>query len=114
MERVSEPNEILFLETLTQPYLSELGYGGMRSGYPEAFDSTFKSFTQDEYIGSKLETYIKTGLGAEGYRSDPWMTEMKIVFPEKFEKVIKDKLSKIMESSSLYGLPEQVKFAKSA
>lgn len=81
-----EPNEILFLETLTQPYLSELGYGGMRSGYPEAFDSNFKSFTQDEYIGSKLETYIKTGLGAEGYRSDPWMTEMKIVFPEKFEK----------------------------
>ena len=47
--------------------------------------SNFKSFTQDEYIGSKLETYIKTGLGAEGYRSDPWMTEMKIVFPEKFD-----------------------------
>ena len=80
-----EPNEIFFLETLTQPYLSELGYDGMKSGYPEAFDINFKPFIRDEYIRSKLESYIRTGLGAEGYRTDPWLTEMKIVFPEKFE-----------------------------
>ena len=57
----------------------------MKSGYPKAFESNFKPFINDEYIGPKLESYIRTGLGVEGYRTDPWLTEMKIVFPEKFE-----------------------------
>ena len=79
-----EPNEILLLETLTQPYLSELGYEGMKSGYPDAFETNFSPFLSDKYIGPKLEAFIRTGLGSEGYRTDPWLTEMKIVFPEKY------------------------------
>ncbi|MDB2324446.1 sulfotransferase [Alphaproteobacteria bacterium] len=77
-------DEVCFLEFLTQPYLSELGYEGALDGKFYKGTVDFSHFFKDEYIFKKMQNYLKTGLGSEGYRTDPWLTEMKIVFPEKF------------------------------
>lgn len=79
-----DEDEILFLQIIAQPYLSELGYETSAKNLSEKTDLDLSNFLKDEYIQKKFSHYWQTGRGTEGYRTDPWLTEMKIVFPERF------------------------------
>ena len=78
-------SEILFLELISQPFLKKLKYESF--DYEKDFNfEMFNDFLKDDYIRDLFFYYLKTGNGVEGYRTDPWKTEMKIVFPERFKK----------------------------
>jgi hypothetical protein len=76
--------ERLFVELVCQPYMSTYGY--------EVCDPTSGTidwpeigrFLQDEFIAQRFSQWLKTGKGAQGYRTDPYDYEMKIVFPERY------------------------------
>ena len=76
--------ETLFLELITQPYLSRFGYEPekyfpTRSDWEEIY-----GYLEDPFLRSRFEKWLQTGEGSEGYRTDPYLTEMRIVFPERF------------------------------
>ncbi len=77
--------EIKFVEMITQPYLSEFGYDA--DGLPPTKEewSQMYDFLEDPLIRDRFSKLLKTGEGSEGYRTDPYLTEMRIVFPERFE-----------------------------
>ncbi|WP_420722583.1 sulfotransferase family protein [Hwanghaeella sp. LZ110] len=77
--------EIKFVEMITQPYLSEFGYDA--DGLPPTKEewSQMYNFLEDPLIRDRFSKLLKTGEGSEGYRTDPYLTEMRIVFPERFE-----------------------------
>lgn len=77
-------SEVLFIEMITQPYLSSLGYQG--SGYfptkqewAEIYD-----YVNDPFIKERISKYLISGQGSQGYRTDPYEYEMKLVFPERY------------------------------
>lgn len=76
--------EIAFVELICQPYLTPLGYkaeGQMpsRKEWNEIYD-----MLEDPFLEARFTRWLGVGEGTEGYRTDPYLTEMKIVFPERF------------------------------
>jgi Sulfotransferase family len=76
--------ETAFVELITQPLMSRFGYQG--SGYvPTRADwDEIASLLKDSFLKERFQHYIETGAGSIGYRTDPYLTEMRIVFPERF------------------------------
>lgn len=76
--------EVMFVELVTQPWLSAFGYES--SGYiPDAEEwREMYSLVNDDFLRDRFARWLTTGQGVEGYRSDPYTHEMKIVFPERF------------------------------
>lgn len=76
--------ETLFLELIAQPYMGQMGYEG--SGFQTGPDvwAEIENFLADPYIGDAFRNWLRTGKGREGYRTDPYETEMRIVFPERY------------------------------
>lgn len=77
--------ETIFVEMITQPYFSKYGYETEKY-FPAKKDwDEIYSFLEDPFLRGRFEKWLHTGQGSEGYRTDPYLTEMKIVFPERFE-----------------------------
>lgn len=76
--------EVMLIEMLTQPYLGRYGYES--SGFvPTAAEwGEMYAFLDDEFLQGRFRQWLTTGKGAEGYRSDPYTHEMRIVFPDRF------------------------------
>lgn len=78
------PAEIIFVEMICQPYLAACGYkpeGGLPS--KRDWDEIY-GMLEDPFIHDRFASWLGGSEGAEGYRSDPYLTEMRIVFPERF------------------------------
>ncbi len=76
--------ETMFVEMITQPYFSQYGYE-VEERFPSRQDwDEIYTFLEDPFLRERFEKWHRTGCGSEGYRTDPYLTEMKIVFPERF------------------------------
>jgi len=78
------PAETMFVELVTQPHLAGHGYQADPHFPSKADWDEIYGFLEDPFIRQRFQTLLQTGQGAEGYRTDPYVTEMKIVFPERF------------------------------
>ena len=77
-------SEVIFLEMVSQPYLNELGYVASNY-YPSADDwSDIYRYIEDPALKVRLIGWLTKGEGAQGYRTDPYIREMALVFPERF------------------------------
>jgi len=76
--------EVIFVEMVSQPYLSRLGYES--SGYiPTVEDwQTIHEYISEPFLDDRFKRWLHQGKGSQGYRSDPYQHEMKIVFPERY------------------------------
>ncbi len=80
--------EVMLVEMITQPYFSVYGYRS--SGYfptKSDWNAMYEVF-DDEFLQERFSRWLTSGLGAEGYRTDPYDHEMKIVFPERITSLI--------------------------
>lgn len=76
--------ETLFIEMIAQPYFSRMEYAS--SGFtPDRQEwAALHDFVSEEFLAERFRRWLTTGRGAQGYRTDPYEYEMKIVFPERF------------------------------
>lgn len=84
-ERLSRV-EVMFVELVTQPWLAYYGYES--SGFcptAEEWTSMFQ-LIDDGFLRGRFEHWLTSGRGVQGYRTDPYEHEMKIVFPERYAK----------------------------
>jgi hypothetical protein len=79
------PAETMFVEMVCQPYLAENGYQADDHMPDESDWAQMYRFLEDPFLRERFRRWLHTGRGSEGYRTDPYMTEMKIVFPERFK-----------------------------
>lgn len=79
--------EVMLIEMLTQPYFSEFNY--LSSKYIPTEDEWAEMYQliDDDFLRGRFSEWITKGRGAEGYRSDPYTHEMKIVFPERYPSI---------------------------
>ncbi|MGB0960284.1 MAG: sulfotransferase family protein [Halocynthiibacter sp.] len=74
-------NEELFLvEMLCQPHMSALGYAGSQQITETLDPSALGQLLNDPWLAKRINSYLSTGTPEQGYRSDPYKTEMDIVF----------------------------------
>lgn len=76
--------ETIFIEMISQPFFSKLGYTS--SGFvPEKadWDKIFE-YTTESFLDERFRKWLLTGQGSQGYRTDPYGYEMRLVFPERF------------------------------
>ena len=80
-------HEVCFVELFSQPYLADYGYSW--SGYVPSLDDWIKihEMMTSEFISSRVSKYLETGRGSQGYRSDPYLYEMQLVFPDRYESI---------------------------
>jgi len=78
--------EIIFIEMISQPFFARAGYES--SGFiPTKSDwDKIYSYITEPFLKERFEKWLLFGLGSQGYRTDPYMHEMNIVFPERFSK----------------------------
>jgi hypothetical protein len=74
------PEELFLVEMTCQPKMNELGYVGSCQDITKIDQAVLKELISDPWYTSRLNTYLTTGLPEQGYRSDPYRTEMEIVF----------------------------------
>ena len=78
-------SEIKFVEMVSQPYLSKFGYD-VDDGCPSKEEwMDMYGFLEDPFLRDRLSKLLKMVEGSEGYRTDLYLTEMRIVFPERLE-----------------------------
>lgn len=76
--------EVMFIELITQPYLSKCGYD-FSGFFPSREDwISFYDFIEEPFLKERFLHYLTTGKGTQGYKTDPYHHEMKIVFPERY------------------------------
>jgi len=82
-EKLLRP-EVIFIEMVTQPYLSDLGYSS--SGfYPNSEDwNQIYSYLEEPFISDRFKKWLTLGKGSQGFKTDPYTFEMKMVFPERY------------------------------
>jgi hypothetical protein len=76
--------EVIFIEMVTQPYFERLGY--QSANYfpsPEEWSEVY-GFIGDPLLRERFGAWLSHGRGAQGYRTDPYTHEMRIVFPERY------------------------------
>ena len=76
--------EILFVEMVTQPYLTYFGYQSSGIKPSKKLWMDVSKFFDDEFIRDRYSQFLKTGTGTEGYRSDPIKREMNIAFSTNY------------------------------
>lgn len=80
-----ERSETIFVELITKPWLFKYGYKS--SGFvPDSKEwaQMYSLVSEDDFLMDRLTRWLHTGKGVEGYRTDPYHHEMKIVFPERY------------------------------
>ena len=74
------PEELFMVEMICQPEMAGLGYAGSGQD-PTALDgAVLGQLLSDPWLSGRIASYLKTGTPEQGYRSDPYRTEMDIVF----------------------------------
>jgi hypothetical protein len=76
--------EIIFIEMITQPYLTRLGYKSSGSTPSHGDWENIYHYLTEPFLGGRFEKWLYEGKGSQGYRTDPYAHEMRIVFPERF------------------------------
>lgn len=76
--------EVIFIEMISQPFFSRAGYKS--SGFiPNKNDwDKIYSYITEPFLKERFKTWLLYGRGSQGYRTDPYLHEMNIVFPERF------------------------------
>lgn len=82
-------SEVIFIEMIAQPYFTKLGYES--SGFiPNEEDWTkIYGYISEPFLDARFKKWLHQGKGSQGYRSDPYAHEMKIVFPERYQDGLK-------------------------
>ena len=77
-------SEVIFIEMITQPYFSSQGYES--SNFEPTQDDWDKvyQYMNEPFLAERFKNWLFNGRGGQGYRTDPYIHEMKIVFPERF------------------------------
>jgi hypothetical protein len=81
------PEELFFVELICQPDMARHGYNGSDQSISNLDEIQIKSIISDSWFEERLMTYLTTGMPMQGYRSDPYRTEMDIVFPKSSENL---------------------------
>lgn len=76
--------ELLLVEIITQPFLSKFGYLASGGSVSESEWSAARSLLDTPFLERRLRSWVSTGKGAEGYVTDPYEFEMRMVFPDRF------------------------------
>lgn len=76
--------ETAFIEMISQPYFSRMGYASSGITPNRQEWSALHDFVSEGFLAERFRGWLTTGRGAQGYRTDPYEHEMKIVFPERF------------------------------
>ena len=74
------PEELFLVEMICQPQMEDLGYIGSGQDITKLDQTVLNGLVSDPWFGSRLSTYLTTGIPEQGYRRDPYLTEMAIVF----------------------------------
>lgn len=74
------PEELFLVEMICQPEMAKLGYLGSDQDITKLDQTALAALISDPWFGPRLAKYLSTGLPTQGYRSDPYRTEMEIVF----------------------------------
>jgi hypothetical protein len=77
--------ETIFAELITQPQFSRWGYSAAPGTLTVDDMIDVARFLEDPFIARRFTNWINNGEGSEGYKSDPYEHEMRIVFPERFQ-----------------------------
>ncbi|MCO4781862.1 MAG: sulfotransferase [Candidatus Cloacimonetes bacterium] len=77
-------SEISFIEMITQPYLSKFGYQSCGVVPSEEDWQEIQKYTNDSFIQTRFKNWLCNGVGAQGFQTDPYDYEMKMVFPERY------------------------------
>lgn len=77
--------ELLLVEVITQPFLSKFGYTASGVDFSKSDWSYSLDLINTPFLERRLKSWLATGKGAEGYLTDPYEFEMRMVFPERFE-----------------------------
>ena len=72
--------ELFLVEMICQPQMKDLGYIGSGQDITKLDQTVLNGLVSDPWFGSRLSTYLTTGIPEQGYRRDPYLTEMAIVF----------------------------------
>lgn len=77
--------ELFLTELICQPQMAEYGYPGSGQDITALQADTMGKILSDPWFAGQLNSYLSSGRPTAGYRSDPYATEMKIVFgdPDK-------------------------------
>ena len=57
-----------------------MGYEGSNSDFSKINKEGLYKLVSDPWLSKRINKYLSTGLPEQGYRTDPYKTEMKIVF----------------------------------
>ena len=72
--------ELWLVEMFTQPQMATFGYTGSGQQTSDLDFELVSKYLKDPWFSSRVEKYLSTGRAYEGYRTDPYITEMQIVF----------------------------------
>ncbi len=72
--------ELFLVEMFCQPNMSQMGYEGSNSDFSKINKEELYKLVSDPWLSKRINKYLSTGLPEQGYRTDPYKTEMKIVF----------------------------------
>jgi hypothetical protein len=78
------PAEAALIELICQPLMAAWGYAGGGGGLRAEDVAEIGRICADPWFGARLSRFRASGIGSEGYRTDPFLTEMRIVFPERY------------------------------
>lgn len=78
-------SEVIFVEMISQPYLSRHGYHSSGFMPTEEDWQAIRGYICESFLDERFARWLQEGKGSQGYRSDPYRHEMKIVFPERFQ-----------------------------
>lgn len=72
--------ELWLVEMFTQPRLADFGYKASGQPMSEINFESVAEYLNDPWFSGRVEHYLSTGQAYEGYRTDPYATEMAMVF----------------------------------
>jgi len=75
-----EPEELFLVEMICQPEMARFDYAGSDQDVSALDGAALGRLLADPWLAGRIGTYLRTGLPEQGYRSDPYRTEMDIVF----------------------------------
>lgn len=75
-----DPEELFLVEMICQPEMARFDYAGSGQDVSALDGVALGRLLADPWLAGRIGTYLETGLPEQGYRSDPYRTEMDIVF----------------------------------
>lgn len=83
-DKLTKP-ELLLVEMITQPFFSIFGYTPSGVEPSKSNWRAARDLLNTPLLEARLNSWLSNGKGAEGYLTDPYEFEMRMVFPERFE-----------------------------